>query len=314
MGFVELANRANFKGMTESATRHGATGDLMLHYVKTRPRRLFSLFNEWVIDGFFGEASRLAFGNSAGFRNNVGPLLNGAMSGNRGGRKMLPEVERLERDGYVLCQASYESKMIGDVIAKYQRAIADAEHARPNSKYSIELKDAMKSIPEFSSLLNTHVREMLRGYFRSPFRVVETQAFRTYPIPEADREKEAYSNFWHCDGYPASWLKVYVFLSDWEPTSGGTEILPIQSTKKVMRSGYINRYFSLCGTERLDQLTATHATAMGSAGSVFVFNPQRCLHRAGIPKDGRHRDAMMFFVAGASDSSAEAAAGANQAA
>lgn len=268
-----------------------------------RVNRLWSLFNEWVIDGVFGEASRLTFGNSAGFWNNVGPAVKG------GWRRSVPvssDVQGLRRDGYVLSKITYEPELMAGITRKFQRMIEDPEHARASSRYSIELKDALRSIPEFRRLLSPEVRRTLQEHFGSPFRVVETQAFRTFPIPESDREKEAYSNFWHCDGYPASWLKLYVFLSDWTPDSGGTEILPIPVTKKVMRSGYVNRYFTIGGQKRLAHLTSEHATAVGSAGSVFLFNPQRCLHRAGVPRDGRHRDAMMFFIAGCTASRAEA--------
>lgn len=272
--------------------------------VRPRLNRLWSLFNEWAIDGVLGEAPRLVFGNSAGLVNNVGPALSRR---ERRSPATLPEVNRLRRDGYALREKVYEPERIAGIIRKFQRLIEDLRHSRATSPYSVELTDALRSIPELRGLLNEQVRQMLHEYFGSPFRVVETQAFRTFPIPESDREKEAYSNFWHCDAYPASWVKLYVFLSDWTPASGGTEILPIRTTKKVMRSGYVNRYFTLGGQERLARMTAQHATAVGSAGSVFMFNPQRCLHRAGIPRDGGHRDAMMFFVAGCSASAVEAA-------
>ena len=268
--------------------------------VSARLNRLRSVLNEWVVDGFFGEASRLVFGNSAGLRYNLAS----GVKGRRTAVPTCPDVERLHRDGYVLTDIAYDRQLIDGIIGRFQHLIDDPGHSRANSRYSRELKDPVRSIPEFRCLLDERVRRLLHEYFGSSFRVVETQAFRTFPIPEADRGTEAYSNFWHCDSYPVSWVKVYVFLSDWTPASGGTEILPIPRTKKIMRSGYVNRYFSLGGQERLARMTEDHVSVVGPAGSIFIFNPQRCLHRAGVPTDGRQRDAMMFFLAGSNDSEA----------
>ena len=76
------------------------------------------------------------------------------------------------------------------LIRKFQQRIEDPEHARASSRYSIELKDPMGSVPEFGGFLSPEVRRTLHEYFGTPFRVVETQAFRTFPIPESDRERK----------------------------------------------------------------------------------------------------------------------------
>lgn len=266
---------------------------------------MHELFKQWIVDGVFGQVPRMVFGNSAGLQNNLGPRLSGAWPVRRNGQAPSPQVAALYDEGFVFVEPGYDPSMMARVIDRFNRIIHDPEHSQPNSKYSVELKDPLNSIPELGTLLNP-LKRLLNEYFGSAFRIVETQAFRTYPIPESERSREAYSNFWHCDGYPVPWVKVYIFLSDWTRESGGTEILPVAQTRRVMRSGYINRYFSFLSHRRLQALNAQAARAVGRAGSAFLFNPQRCLHRAGIPRDGRYRDAMVFFVAG---SDREAAAG-----
>jgi len=263
------------------------------------------LFKVWVADGVFGQVPRLAFGNSAGFRNNLAPALHAALSpvrrsGSPYAAADLPDVTPIRDDGYMLTDASYDPAALGDLIRHFRQVIEDKEFTRPNGKYSVEIKDPFQSLPELADLLNAHVRDLLHSFYGRSFEVVETQCFRNFTIPESDRELEAYSNFWHCDNYPVDWLKVYVFLSDWAETSGPTEIMPVPATKEVMRSGYVNRYFSLIGEDRMGRHVASAAKATGATGTEFIFNPQRCLHRAGIPADGKPRDAVMFFVAGSS--------------
>ena len=262
-----------------------------------------SLFKVWVADAVFGEVPRLVFGNSAGLRNNLTPRLHAALSpirrsGSPYSAADLPDITPIRDDGYMLTNASYDPAALSDAIRHFRQVIEDKELTRANGKYSTEVKDPMQSLPELADLLNADVRDLLHSFYGRSFEVVETQCFRNFTIPESDQELEAYSNFWHGDTYPVDWLKVYVFLSDWGETNGPTEIMPIPVTKEAMRSGYVNRYFSFLGEDRKERYAASAVKATGAAGTVLIFNPERCLHRAGIPADGNSRDAVMFFVAG----------------
>ena len=264
------------------------------------------LFRKWVVDGVFGEVPRLVFGNGAGLRNNIGPMLHAAGTKVKGrpavaySGSSVPDAGPLKRDGYLLLDSPYDGQMFTELIRKFRQVIQDDHLTQPNGKYSVQVKDPLQTIPELVELLNASVRDLLHEFYGSSFRVIETQCFRNFPIPSWDRDLEAYSDYWHCDAYSASWLKVYILLSDWTEADGPTEIMPIRKTKKIMRAGYVNRYFSTFGKEGLALRTADADKAVGSLGSVFIFNPQRCLHRAGIPDDGHQRDAVVFFVAGSS--------------
>ena len=249
-----------------------------------------------------GEAPRLVFGNDAGLRNNIKPSLRVPQLLEQRGRFNFDlsrqDVAQIRNDGYLAVEDLYDLGAVDDLVQHFQRVIEDKDLTRPNGKYSVEVSDPLGSLPELVGLFNSRVRDLLHAFYGSSFRLVETQCFRNFPVPEEDRLLEAYSDFWHSDDYPVSWLKLYVRLSDWDYSDGPTEILSIPKTKKIMRSGYVNRYVSLFGKQGLAQRTADAHKLVGPRGSAFFFNPQRCLHRAGIPDEGHQRDAVMFFLSG----------------
>jgi hypothetical protein len=100
---------------------------------------------------------------------------------------------------------------------------------------------------------------------------------------------DVYSNAWHCDNEPSERIKVFVALSDIGKDSGPTHLLSRQRTKELLQAGFKSRDdYGLPISQIEDPKNLTLFT--GPVGSVMFVNVTQCLHRAGVPAEGRSRD------------------------
>ena len=110
-----------------------------------------------------------------------------------------------------------------------------------------------------------------------------------------NREKiyEAYNNYYHADHYTYTHFKFFLNLKDVDETEGPLQGYTIKDTPKFIKySNYKNR--TNYNNVDLDCLIKNK----GKLGDLTLANVSECIHRAGIPKKGKHRDILfLHFVA-----------------
>ncbi len=121
---------------------------------------------------------------------------------------------------------------------------------------------------------------------------LESVAWRAV-LAEVLAQGEVYSDRWHNDSGPTSMLAIFVLLNDVDSDGGPTSAINIPATKDIIRSGYASR--KEAGQMTADIEANPHRVEMtGPAGTIMFVNVARCLHRAGIPAEGRHREWLQF--------------------
>lgn len=266
---------------------------------RNRLRRFRMLTNVYFTRMILGQIPRVIFGNDAGLKEN----LLGQREVNRAskltGRKLPPnqEAEVLRKQGFLILGKEFDPELIQTIKAKYLKMISEAE-LKGKSKYT-NFNDIHREIPEITQLLTPKINNLLESYYEGAYYwLMSIQAWRNYHWPEAQNNKDINSNLWHNDATPTNILKLFVFLSD-DVThdNGATKILSISDTKKVMRSGYWERkYISRRGRKLLENQRLINFME-GETGTTFIFNPQLCVHAAGVAKPDTHRDALCLQFA-----------------
>ena len=104
--------------------------------------------------------------------------------------------------------------------------------------------------------------------------------YKTFHLPEIDEEKSIYANHWHRDKpYSSNTLKIILPMLKISENNGPMEIFPkgvkFQDVKKK------------------DVMTKIYKVKM-EQNEILIFNPNKCLHRAGIPAEGKERVQLML--------------------
>jgi hypothetical protein len=257
------------------------------------------LYNVYVTRLFFGQISRMFFGNDAGFKENLigryevrkaSSITSEAPAHNK-------YSEILSSDGFVVLGEIFDKNLILKIQARFQALILEEEKKGKN-KY-INFSEIAKQIPEIEHLLTPEISQTLRTHYQGGnFWLMSVQAWRNYHWPEAASNKDINSNLWHNDATPTNILKLFIFLSDGvSKNNGATRILSIKNTRKVMRTGYFNRQFIFGNAKRIVGNEANINYMEGGTGTSFIFNPQLCLHGAGVAMPNSFRDALCLQFA-----------------
>jgi hypothetical protein len=157
-----------------------------------------------------------------------------------------------------------------------------------------------REIPEIEALVSDGLRHVVEGCYRSNVAIISVECYRTYHVePEVRSRIDTYSHWWHCDQRPIDICKVFVNLSRVTPVDGPFSALTIDASRQLLKSP------SFRGRTDADFEIAPHqlprgqlAQLVGPPGAGMICNTQLCLHRAGIPDPGRHRDVLqLVFMA-----------------
>ncbi len=108
-------------------------------------------------------------------------------------------------------------------------------------------------------------------------------AYSTTYIEKENQEKSIYANLWHRDKpFSQNTLKLIIPLDIIENNSG-----PMQIVNKNLSSIYTD--------ETINEFKdIKYINVTGDTKTVFLFNPNICFHRAGIPDKGKIRSQLMF--------------------
>jgi hypothetical protein len=125
------------------------------------------------------------------------------------------------------------------------------------------------------------------------FKVIFYDIWRNHALPQS--ENDIYSNRWHADGVRLDLFKVFFFLHDTTDGHGGSIIANRQETRAIFSSGYRSRGNYGKGQQLLTAIEK-RGIMKGPAGYAYMFSPNTCLHRAGVPDAGFSRTVLMVTV------------------
>ena len=272
----------------------------------TLPWRMVAFAKSFVRDPLahwpFVAISRVIFGNTTGFRQNFYGSLNSGyhrLFGKRTTRYAVDaEIHQmaagLRENDIALANDWLDARTLASVR---DQILPLAEKMGEKGAYitTLEGKDIEENVPQAFEFLTDRVAAVAEAYFGSSFQIGGMSFRLTQHVPDdVLRKVEVYSNRWHFDSVPTSQLAVFVILNDISTADGPTAALPLSASKDVVGHGY--RYRNTMDDKMLRAIEEhpSKAEFVGPAGTVLFANTATCLHRAGIPEPGRHREWLEF--------------------
>lgn len=108
-------------------------------------------------------------------------------------------------------------------------------------------------------------------------------AYSTLHIDKKNQNKSIYANLWHRDKpFSENTLKLIIPVDNIQKKSG-----PMQIINKILSSKY-----SDFGVNKI--IHNKYSSVIGDTKTIFLFNPNLCFHRAGVPKKGVIRSQLMM--------------------
>ena len=213
------------------------------------------------------------------------------------------DAGRLKTNGYVRLPERLDPATMADIRAAFEVLIEKPEYHEANEKYGRDRTDIHWSIPNahlripaIARVLSSNLRAALEQYYKAYFAVVQVVAYRNYAVPAEIAEGEIYSSNWHCDARRPSLLKLMLNISDVTGQDGPFHVVSRQRTRTLLTMGFKNRHGYGLPDDVMED--PQHVVKLvGPSGTGMLCCTYRCLHRAGIPAPGRHRDLLrMVFV------------------
>jgi ectoine hydroxylase-related dioxygenase (phytanoyl-CoA dioxygenase family) len=221
-------------------------------------------------------------------------------------QKNTPEVNQLRKNQCLALGNPYDTSLIKSIEDKFDQIVENPDKSLVRSEYDETVYSRMvvnlwKQIPEVRDLLTPEIQHLIRQYYGANFQVRHLVGWRNYHVPESVIEEagDVFSDFWHNDGKPTSWFKLFIVLRETTDEHGPLHILPKPATEALVRSdsdfeNYDKIREQLRGNPAVVKLT-------GKPGSAILGNTEQCLHRAGFPDEGNIRDIIQFQFTPASE-------------
>lgn len=250
-----------------------------------------------------GEIPRLVYGNDAGFWNNYSARK--ALARLRRVTTLQPDQSDkaifLGEHGYLPLGVP-KPAVAAHVAERFRALVTDPTASQPIGP---RLKDAARAIvnpiariPEIAQLLTPEISSIVEAHYGTHFEVKHVRGWRNVPVSAEYQKQDVYSNLWHNDHDPVFMLRLFVYLTDGVTReTGSLRFHPIPVTRRIMRRGYLRRRAVLPPARRILEDESRIMYFEGDSGASCLLNPQMCLHRAGVPKDGSYRDMVQFTLA-----------------
>jgi hypothetical protein len=158
---------------------------------------------------------------------------------------------------------------------------------------TICFEDGDPALPIVQEVMTGNVVDALRATLSTNFSVVSYIMWRNHSLQEG--QTDIYSDRWHVDGARTDEYKLFVFMHDVTPDHGGTVIATRDETRQALRAGYITRK-NYAGAANVFSDLECKSCMVGPKGHAYIFTPNLCLHRAGVPKRGLTRTVLMVRV------------------
>ena len=212
-----------------------------------------------------------------------------------------PEAEQtgqhLRRNGYFRVDPGYPDR----IVSKLQSAMSLADCAESSVGMGGHVKDSVRyivdpfgKVPEIRELLTPRIAAIVRSWYRSEFEVETVRMWRIQGVPDDEAGVHHFGNLWHVDRHPVDVMKLFVQISpDVKETDSSFRLLSRPNTARAMRRGFIDQTRILAPAKRLiEDQTVLFDNPPGTAAFV---DTNRCLHRAGMPRDGASRGMVQFM-------------------
>lgn len=164
-----------------------------------------------------------------------------------------------------------------------------------SQKYVSSLDFAFEEHLDLSRIFPDEVRKDIEEYYGCGFAVEEMKAWRSFHVPEDERDKVGSSTYnWHIGDHSPASIKFFILLSDVTEEHGPTEISlsPLTSFSREDRDMYTYTDVEPDNTRKLT----------GMKGDAYIFAHERVLHRASYVAKGKTREAVFFRIAPAKKS------------
>lgn len=276
----------------------------MWHLLKRVKNRVFKKIKLFLWEPF-GLLSRFFYGNDAGFCNNF--FSKRELSKIRSSVGFVSENESnfphpillSDNDsGYWKYQSAYDPSYLTCIESKLKDKFEDSRFSGSLSSFNASryIIRPLDAIPELAELLAPNLINQLQEYYQSYFMVKNVRCWRNFHVSSEVMSGDVYSNLWHIDRFKISTLRVFVLLSsDVNEYSGALNFISRDNTKKIMRTGqYLHRTKYWGRAQQFIETSSNVQYFSGNFGDILVFNPQLCLHRAGVPEKGKYRDILQF--------------------
>lgn len=258
---------------------------------------------------------RLFFSNTTPLINNLFGRAAIAIARHRSDRPSTRPVNALalqfEQRGYVDVP---DGMIRADVVAEIARAmkagiederssirtgenLAELDRQFPHRTFARKLTNP-QSIRAIGLLISEALRDYLESCLDCSFSIATIECYRTYHVePEVSQRLDVYSEWWHCDQRASDICKLFVNLCDVDQQGGPFMAATRAQTATLLGSPVLRaREEAWIAPDLVDDLVGPTKCLVGPTGTALLCNTQLCLHRAGVPPYGRHRDLLVLGV------------------
>jgi hypothetical protein len=244
---------------------------------------------------------KIIYGNNAGFFNNLNSLRKLKIY-----RHAFPisnsckKSQSLREHGYQPLPRTANIEHLQAIKEKFEEAILDDRMsvAIPSGT-GRHILNPVKTLPAIEDLVSHEVCQLINAYYGCAFKIKTVRSWRNCWVAERFPGKEDfYSNTFHNDKTEVTGLRLFVLLTEnVTRETGGTRFYDKPTTKSILRSlQYFHRnlmppWFRISLLQRPDMKVFE-----GTLGDMCLLNVQECLHAAGIPREGTHRDIIQFEI------------------
>lgn len=147
------------------------------------------------------------------------------------------------------------------------------------TKYILNQDDIYESLSIFFK--SNEFRNVITAKTGYEYSVDYIIYYTTYKIPESEKIRDIYANKWHNDKpFTKNTLKIIIPLNESDTYNGGIEILNLKQSK-LYKKGQLKK-------------EEEHFVMKSKLGQILLFLPNKCLHKAGIPKINEGRTQIMM--------------------
>lgn len=235
------------------------------------------------------------FNNSNSLNNNI---FNYLYKKNIINKEMDENIKKFHTEGYF--KPSVDSFELSDYLSKE----IEKQNPKLNDKRHVyftindQMKDRIKKHINinFKSTLNK-----IEKYFNNKIVVAGIQLKRNYYVDDKkyydlkinDKSKEFFNMYFHCDHNSFNYFKLFITINQINKDQGPLHFYSIKDNKEFLKK---STYKSRNDYNKVE-LATVKKNISKKGESLFLSTPQ-CMHCAGIPEHGKHRDVLfLIFVA-----------------
>lgn len=207
----------------------------------------------------------------------------------------------IRKTGFVKLGASVNEATIDKIVAAFERKVQTRDASlRVTNVAGRAVSEAMEfsandpDLKIVQQAMTDRIVEAFRAALGTNFEVVSYTIWRNHSLLDTDGA-DVYSNRWHTDGARTDEWKGFVFLHDVTADHGGTVIATREESRLACRSGYWSRK-NYAGATGMFKTLDEKSCMTGPKGYAYIFSPNLCLHRAGVPAAGLTRTVLMVRV------------------